>query len=166
MHVVVVVSHRHLKIQGTRTCRTRAAGLQEIPSCLGTASIPTGGWSWRLRHTLEIHTDDQRSSKKNKLHILRPLQDTIERRHQFPTRRPCISSATQTYLRPPRNLISLTHTHTHTSARADMETPQHSKRHRKRDSDLLAEVPDPVIQLDSKQSSSAAGSDNLLSRVC
>jgi len=46
-----------------------------------------------------------------------------------------------------------------------METPQHSKRHRKRNSDLLAEVPDDVVQLKSQELSSA-GPDNLLSRVC
>jgi hypothetical protein len=71
-------------IQGTRTCRTRAAGLQEIPSCLGTSASIPGGWSWGLRHNLEIHTHDQRSSEKNKLHIFYPLHhltDTIERRH-------------------------------------------------------------------------------------
>jgi hypothetical protein len=46
-----------------------------------------------------------------------------------------------------------------------METPQNPRRHRKRDSDPLAEVPDDAVKLEAEQLSSA-GPDTLLSRVC
>ncbi|KAI5236528.1 hypothetical protein E4T42_09448 [Aureobasidium subglaciale] len=45
-----------------------------------------------------------------------------------------------------------------------MDTPHSSKRHRKRDSDLLAEVPDHAVQLDSEQLS-GSGTDSLYSRI-
>ncbi|KAG9520358.1 hypothetical protein E4T50_15711 [Aureobasidium sp. EXF-12298] len=45
-----------------------------------------------------------------------------------------------------------------------METPQNPRRHRKRDSDPLAEVPDDAVKLEAEQLSSA-GPDTLLSRI-
>ncbi|THX01051.1 hypothetical protein D6D17_06293 [Aureobasidium pullulans] len=45
-----------------------------------------------------------------------------------------------------------------------METPQRSSRHRKKDSDLLAEVPDHAVQFDLERPSTK-GSDSLLSQI-
>ncbi|CAC9890654.1 unnamed protein product, partial [Aureobasidium pullulans] len=50
-----------------------------------------------------------------------------------------------------------------TTLRTTMETPQRSSRHRKRDSDLLAEVPDHAVQFDLERPSTK-GSDGLLSQ--
>ena len=112
---------------------------------------------------VQIHTRNGRQKRTSCSFCSLHLTETIERTQHTRTKRPCISSATQICPRSPRNLVSLTHKGT--TLRTTMETPQRSSRHRKRDSDLLAEVPDHAVQFDLEQPSTK-GSDSLLSQVC
>lgn len=118
MHVVVAVSHRHCYDPRDSNMPNPSGRITEEPVVLGNCKH-TGGWSWELRHTLGIHTDDQRSSEKNKLHIFCPLHltDTIERRHQS-RRDDHALAAPRRFLRPPRNLVSLIRTRTHLHAQS------------------------------------------------
>lgn len=128
---------------------------------LGTKNQVPGGWSRLRSHSYVTAVHRTRHGKR------------WECRSEKKTCSSCpsiLQKLSKQHIRLRQNDYALAAPPTKSSAsryilRATMGTPRRSSRHKKRDSDLLAELPDNVTDLGSGQSS-ATGSDNLLSRVC
>jgi hypothetical protein len=105
MHVVVVVSHRHPRdcdsAEPERPGYRRSRRAWELRL---QAYRPDGRGAY-VTSSKYIHTTNGCQKRTSCIFCPLHLTDTIERRHQSPTRGQCISSATQTtYLRHPPEL--------------------------------------------------------------